>query len=188
MSGCEQTHYDQGKCLILPEVSGFEINSGFQLFPRQHPSGDIFLPCVKIPGGAAARSPPEVENLAASQYKEENWRMRKGLRKKGGEGEGQQEGSFSTLTSDLDPELASRKEERPNPKNFEPESQARLGLPDVRADDLHTDLPGDSRLRLDRHGARPSPPGLTARRRCTGATARNMVTAPGRFAVPSAPQ
>lgn len=35
------------------------------------------------------------------------------------------------------------------------------------------------RLRLDLHRARPSPPGLTARRSRLGAAARNMVSAPG---------
>lgn len=35
------------------------------------------------------------------------------------------------------------------------------------------------RLRLDRHRARPSPPGLTARRSRRGAAARNMVSTPG---------
>lgn len=37
---------------------------------------------------------------------------------------------------------------------------------------------GDGTLRLARHRARPTPPGLTARRSCPGAAARNMVSAP----------
>ena len=125
-----------------------------------------------------------MENLAAQQCKEESWRAGEGLRRGR---EGAAGVRFGTLSSDLDPQLATRKEARASPQNFEPEPQFKLGRPargparSGDGGDLRPDLHRNSRLRPGRHRAQPSPPGLTARRSCPGAAARNIVPAPIRL-------
>lgn len=92
-------------------MSASKLNSGFKLFPRGHPRGDIFLPGVKIPRGRGSSLPAEGGELDSLAVLGE--RLGKG---RGGGGAA----GVQVQRSGLGPELATRKEIRVGPRTCSP--------------------------------------------------------------------